>query len=392
MEPTPQHGVKKYLKASLKTARVDKEESKKSKDPNSLLRATLVGLHVPPSKMFVSNPSHAHPPRKWNYEPILYYKNSMDQAFAPKIKSWSEAGAEPKPAYFTKFNISFQMPSFSQQDYALLQQNPAQFPNLWSYNEILHLFNLLELFEGNFLLVADRYADSKSFADRSVEDIKEQTFMVCKAILGTKGVDLAAELRLINYNKNHDKLRKFRTEKFLGRADTANRQEEKLLEEIRNLELTVRKKERENLNFKRIMEITEDDKLKIDDLFSTLSELPSAGELEGTGQPAVFSRATFLKGPLLNIPPLTNEKLELALKELEIPANLYGTEANVKLMDQLRVSILKLFRLNAILKQKEKLLKRVRESKKGKDQNAENEQRVFDLRGDKIALKKVKED
>lgn len=385
-------GVKKYIKSSLKTSRSEKDDPKRPKDPNTLIRATLVGFHVPPSKLYVSNPIQTNAPRKWTFEPILFYRNSMDQTMAPKIRSWTEAGSEGKPAYFTKYNVAFQMPTFTHQDYQTLQANPVQYPGLWSYAEITHLFNLLELFEGNFILVADRYSDSKSFAQRSVEDIKEQTFMVCKAILQAKGGESGADLRMVNYNKNFDRLRKFRTQKYLNRSDAATQQEERLLEEVRALELVVRKKERESQNFKRIMEITEEDRLKLDDLVTSLSELPSAGELDTTTQPTVFSRATFLKGPLLNVPPLTNEKLELALKELEIPANLYGTEANVRLMDQLRVNILKLFKLNAVLKQKEKLLKKVKDAQKGKDQNAENDQRVFELKPDKAPTKRVKEE
>jgi hypothetical protein len=50
----------------------------------------------------------------------------------------------------------------------------------WTKEETDYLWDLIEKFDGRFLVIYDRY-DPKY--DRSVEDIKERYYAVCKKIL-----------------------------------------------------------------------------------------------------------------------------------------------------------------------------------------------------------------
>ena len=401
--------VKKYLKTILKTQKTDnqkteRDEVQKNKDPNSLHKITLMPGQVPPSKLYIPvlNQSHVvqQPTKKWIQRQIIFHQNPAEQTLDPKLESWIEIENEKKPAYFTKYNVPFKMPSIARSDITLWAQSN---PSFWTYEEIVHLFSLLELFEGNFHAVYDRYAETSEFQQRSIEDIKEQTFSVLKFSIESKNVEKSIEFKQMNYNKSFDKLRKMRTEKFYNRTEDMSKQEEFMINEIKSLELVIKKKEKENANFKKLIEMTKEEKIEFDEKLTPKMDNGFFSDAEFSTQPIVYSRSSLIKGPIHHLPPLTNKKLELAMKELEIPVNIYGTENNIKLFEQLRISMLKLFYLNAKYQQEEKTLKKLIENKKtkaqnledskiAKDQNSENRIQVYEFKAEGICLKRIKEE
>lgn len=385
--------VKKYLKTILKTQKNEKDDISRTKDYSQLQKITIHQNTVPPSKTFIpSVVSTQFPPQKthkWKNTNVCFTTNPSEELLFPQIKSWIDTENEQKLAYFTKYNINFRMPNITVFEINQFHQTNSL---IWSGEEILHIFHLLELFEGNFELVFDRYSDSEEFIQRSLEDIKEQAFLVCKLITESKNGDSTNELKLFQYNKNYDRLRKLKTEKYYQRTDHIQKQEEVLMTEIKNLEVSIKKKEKENNNFKKIIDLTKDEKLEFDENVNPNIDFISKQGFEQNTQSIAFSRSGFIKGPLYNLPPLTNKKLEFALKELEIPTNIYATESNIKLLERLRLNILKLLQMNSIFQQKEKLLKKLKDGKKPKNQNVENQSKQFEIKSDGISLKRIKDE
>lgn len=392
MEATDIEMVKRYVRATADYRRnkSEKDELLAYADPNKITNGLILMDTVPPARLYHSPPNPVQFIRKWLYSPITFFDNQEDQKHAPKIKAWTEAEREANPAYFTKLNLPFQMPTFTESDFARLYANaPASLPR-WDFAELLHLFDLLELYEGNFFVVCDRYSDSKRFDSRGLEEIKEQTFYVCKTLLESRAGDSAADYKHLQYNREFEHLRRLKTQKFFARTSAAQHQEEELLSQMRQLEIQVRRKEKETQSFKRIMEMTKDEKIEIEEHFNAQLEANPPAELDVRGHPIVVSRASFFDLPLLNLGPLANRKLELALADLDLPENLCPTETNTKMMEQLKMNLLKLFKLNFTLQQKQKMVKRFKDRRDAQDQNLVNDPRSGDAKEETQSLKKVK--
>lgn len=391
MEPGDIEVVKRYVKATadLRRNRSEKDDLLAFSDPNKITNGLILMDSVPPARVFHSVPNPVQFIRKWHYSTIVFGEEKA-QELAPKLQSWTEAERESNPAYFTKFNLPFRMPTFTEADYSRLYANAPANLQIWNFAEIQHLFELLELYEGNFYVVCDRYSDSKSFDSRPIEDIKEQTFYVCKTLLETRSGDAKDDYKHLQYNREFEHLRRLKTQKFYARTSAVQQQEEELLSQMRQLEIQVRRKEKETQSFKRIMELTKDEKIEMKEHLDSQLESSVPMDLDVKSNPIVVSRASFFDLPLLNLGPLTNRKLELALADLDLPENLCPTEDNTKMMEQLKMNLLKLFKLNFVLQQKQKAVKKFKDRREIQDQNLANEPRSVDAKDETQSLKKVK--
>jgi hypothetical protein len=60
-----------------------------------------------------------------------------------------------------------------------------------------------------------------------------------------------------HYDIEYEKIRKFELEKYLMRSKEKNDEEKKIMEELRSLENTIKREEREQLNLKKILKLDE---------------------------------------------------------------------------------------------------------------------------------------
>lgn len=96
-----------------------------------------------------------------------------------------------KPAsYFRQFDR--QSPSvmtFSQAEYDLYLKEEG-----WSKEETVYLFDLLREYDLRFIIVADRY----SYQPRSIEDIKDRYYTVCRRLVRSRAAaDPTAQAQLV---------------------------------------------------------------------------------------------------------------------------------------------------------------------------------------------------
>ncbi len=54
------------------------------------------------------------------------------------------------------------------------------------------------------------------------------------------------------------------------------------------------------------------------------------------GAPIAFTRGGLMRSPILTVSALMNRKIDLALKMLEIPENIFGNEDNERLIEDLK--------------------------------------------------------
>ena len=310
-------------------------------DSNNLFSTKIVNLNPVPSDIV----------KRYVYKPINFSVDKEEQQKMPQIYSWVERKKENKLAFFRKFNIKMEIPKYTTKEYT---KYIAGLDKSWSKEETDHLLELLELFEGNFSLVKDRYSDV--YEVRDISELKERIFMVCQKLAEVKEDDALIPYSYIKYNKQAEQVRRAKTEKYLKRKEEEHKYENKLINEIKNIEGYIKQKERENKNFKKIVEFNKDEKKEIIDKGINIEDLIK--NTDGVKErPFAFNRGTLMRSPLPNIMPMANKKLELALSQLGVPETYIATENNLDQMDLLKKKLLKLFSLNFYYQQKEEELK-----------------------------------
>ena len=338
---------KKIIQIRNEFDKTNREKEKKLKlKKNMSEKIKLNPSEIIPTKIYKNIQINPSLKNKWVYKKIITSLNKKENEKNPQIKSWVEKKKSEKIAFFTKFNIKLKMPEFTDEDYSNFLEDEK-----WTKKETKNLFDLLEIFEGNFIIVNDR----GNFGDKKIEDLKERVFKICK-LLDEKRNVVNSKYKDIYYDKEIEKIRKIKSEKYLTRPKEMFEIENKLLSEMKNLEILIKKKERENRNFKKLIEFTKTEKLELEDNKINLEKIETQNIDLISEKPYAFNRGSFMKGPILTLPPLTNKKIELALIQLEKPTNIIATKENMEKFDLLRKLLLKLFSLKYYFdKKKEEL-------------------------------------
>lgn len=143
---------------------------------------------------------------------------------------WRRVAEEGKEYPFAKFNKKIPIPQYTFQEY----QQKIQCDD-WNKEESDYLLSLCKQFDLRFPVIHDRW-DRVKFKSRTMEDLKKHYYDICNAMQPN-------ELKQISYDPEHEKKRKDQLIKLYNRSNEQVEEEQKLLEELKKIEL--RKKERE---------------------------------------------------------------------------------------------------------------------------------------------------
>lgn len=149
------------------------------------------------------------------------------------------------------------------------------------------------------------------------------------------------------YDRKYEENRKFEQEKYLLRNKDKNDEEKNIIEEIRKLDIVIKKEEREQINLKKALKLEE----VINDADNDFGEVLDIARLAQTDHP-VYTRQQYLSKPL-QLPPKVNAKLVEVLQGLNIPDKIIGNRINEELYDKLRRQILLMFSAQRYIKKKE---------------------------------------
>lgn len=119
--------------------------------------------------------------------------------------------------------------------------------NEWTFAEVDYLFQLCKRFDLKWPVIFDRYSFGDS-STRSLEDLKERFYEVCKKFFLNKRPDDPL-ISLLNFSKKKEIERKKYLERLLARSAAEIAEEEALIIESRKFEMAAKKtlNERENL-------------------------------------------------------------------------------------------------------------------------------------------------
>ena len=236
---------------------------------------------------------------------------------------------------FAKFNKQVELIEYTEEEYEALNQS-----SVWTREETDYLWGLCKQFDLRFIVIQDRY--SSDYQPRSVEDLKDRYYSLCKAILHRREVSNSPILSL-PYNANYEKKRKAMLEKYFLRTREQDEEEKALCEEARKLEIRIKKEEKEMKVFEKLMS-TNSDEIEFNEWSQSKKELNKGPSL----------RSVQLLQPAL--PQRQQKKIESLLKDLGIPDRPMPTAEVVEQYSKLRKEIFILLNLqkHVIKKENEK--------------------------------------
>ncbi|KIY49379.1 hypothetical protein FISHEDRAFT_65378 [Fistulina hepatica ATCC 64428] len=160
-----------------------------------------------------------------------------------KLFHWAKGSDDSNEEYpFAKYNVAPSVYSYTPQEYAALQEDVD-----WTKDETDYLFETLREFDMRWFVVADRY-DYPGGRTRSLEDLKDRYYSVCRKLVRTRPIS-AEEMTTLQQGLMFDKDREVTRKKYIqsleNRTPDQIAEEEALYIEIKRLEQNERKFRRE---------------------------------------------------------------------------------------------------------------------------------------------------
>lgn len=250
---------------------------------------------------------------KWVWAP---FSNSA-RSDGLLLQHWRKE-RDPESDYaFAALKQKVDIIEFSPEEYAQLPQEAS-----WSYEETCHLWQLCRDFDLRFIIIQDRY--SPEWPERTVEDIKERYYGVSRQLLELKGVQEHPMLTF-PYNAAYERKRKAQLEKYILRTKEQDEEEKNLSEEARKLDARIKKEEKEQKIYEKLMQ--RDSEIDLPDWPTVKHD---------TKTPTLRSAA--LKQPQLQ--SRLQKKIDTILADLQVPERPYPTPETVEAYERLKKEIL----------------------------------------------------
>ncbi|CAF1323639.1 unnamed protein product [Didymodactylos carnosus] len=152
-----------------------------------------------------------------------------------QLKHWQRTVDQHQEYPFAKFNKHADIPSYTDSDYEQYLQD-----NDWSRDETDYLMDMCKQFDLRFIIIQDRWNDVQ-YKERSVEDIKERFYSVCKNLeYGRTGRHSGR----YNYDADHERRRKTQLMKLYSRTRKEENDENYLAQELKRIESERKERER----------------------------------------------------------------------------------------------------------------------------------------------------
>ncbi|KAI0000025.1 hypothetical protein BJV77DRAFT_975919 [Russula vinacea] len=126
------------------------------------------------------------------------FKNSA-RTDALELGHWVKANTDPDAEYqFARYNAKSPDYTYSEDEYTKFLEDPE-----WTKEETDYLFNLIREYDSRFYIVNDRY-DFPGGPARSMEDLKDRYYSVCRKLIRNRTGDEASKSQLLS-NFHFDK-------------------------------------------------------------------------------------------------------------------------------------------------------------------------------------------
>ena len=247
-----------------------------------------------------------------------------------QLQHWrKEREVEPDYA-FAALKQKVDVIEFTPEEYSKLPADPS-----WTFEETSHLWSLCRDFDLRFIVIQDRY--SPAYPDRTVEDLKERYYSVSRQLLDAREVQEHAIISY-PYNAAYERKRKAQLEKYILRTKEQDEEEKMLSEEARKLDARIKKEEKEQKIYEKLMQ--RDSEIDLPDWPTVKHDIK-----------APVLRSSFLKQPQLQ--GRLQKKIDTILADLQVQERPFPTPEIVEAYEKLKKDILVLQYLQKHIVKKE---------------------------------------
>ncbi|CAG8615394.1 6877_t:CDS:10, partial [Acaulospora morrowiae] len=236
-----------------KTSKPERE-----KKPEGIPRELFQLIGGPPPIAFVKPAFKAKPNLRkkavhWEFRPFINQARKDQLQLSHWIKATSSE--DNSGHWFAEYNKEIEILEYNDEEYQKFLTDKE-----WTKEETDYLFGLCRKYDLRFIVIHDRY----EYSERSMEDLKDRYYSVCKKLLqvrppGSNQTDKGALIALNSYDKVKEERRK-KHMCMLYKRNAEQIQAKSLLEEYERIEQNEKKfaKERENLmklfNFQEVVQ------------------------------------------------------------------------------------------------------------------------------------------
>ncbi|KAF0451022.1 SWR1-complex protein 4 [Gigaspora margarita] len=222
----------------------------KEKKPDGIPRELFQLIGGPPPIAFVKPAFKAKPNLRkkavhWEWQSFTNQGRGEDDQLTLHhwVKCTPTSESEDSGYWFAEYNKKIDILKYDDEEYEKYLTDKD-----WTKEETDYLFKLCDNYDLRFTVIHDRY----EYKERSMEDLKDRYYSVCKKLLQVRppeGSDKGALIAMNTYDKAKEEKRKKHMCALYLRSPEEIKEEEALLEEYERIEQNEKKfaKERENL-------------------------------------------------------------------------------------------------------------------------------------------------
>ena len=253
-----------------------------------------------------------------------------------KFSHWQREEDVDHDYEYAQFNKKIKLVEFTQEEYENLikDMDPS-----WTYEETTYLWDLCSRFDLRFTIIHDRY-DWQTC--RTIEELKDRYYSISRRILEDKNIHDHPILKS-GYNYEQEMKRRAYLEKTINKSKEDADIEGELLNQAFELEKKIEKFEKTENFEKNLLEEKRNDVIFEDYVKSNANESDSF----------VYLRSDKMKYPLPICEKL-QKKVEVLIKELNIPEKLIPTMRVEEAYDNLRINLILLTSLKKHSDKKER--------------------------------------
>lgn len=288
--------------------------------------------------------------RPWRWTPFTNPARKDGAVF----HHWRRVADEGLEYPFVRFNKVIDVPTYSDLEYQqhLLCSN-------WTKQETDHLLELCRRFDLRFVIIQDRWDSIKFPKQRSMEDLKERYYNICKILTKLRNPSLDQKIRC--FDANHERRRKEQLEKLFHRTEEEIEEEERLVQELKKIEQRKKEREKKALDLQKLITAADNNsdsrrtERKMSKKVLPHKARDNSFSLETTSikfpdlkQSGVYLRSQKMKLPI-SLGQKKTKAIEQMLEEFGIDANPTPTQEIVTDFNELRQDMVLLYELKLAL-------------------------------------------
>lgn len=292
--------------------------------------------------------------RPWKWMPFTNPARKDNAIF----HHWRRVCDEGKEYPFARFNKQVQIPSYTDAEYNQYLQN-----EVWSRAETDHLFDLARRFDLRFIVMADRW-DNTKFKARTIEDLKDRYYTILSSLAKIKtGPGLPPEAKNFFFDAEHERKRKEQLLRLYNRTQDQVEEEQMLQNELRKIEARKKERDKKTQDLQKLITAADNqsETRKAERKFPRKKFPPQArpridslsGELSSIKFPDIKGSGVTIRSQRMKLPANIGQKkmkaIEQLLAELNVDINPMPTEEICQHFNELRSDLLLLYELKAAM-------------------------------------------